>query len=147
MNKKSLSLLFTGAVISFGALCYYLLNMRSVVEDDKPKLPKNNKLSFDKCYIKELNMKVVPGTLKFIDVVAWFKGIYGLDKNVDTPFIAKAAEFKDIIFSTSVSKNAVLLGVYNEKLDKITHHLCIETDAIDEKTKEIMGIEPLVVLQ
>ena len=38
------------------------------------------------------------------------------------------------------------VGVYDEKTDEITKSLLIIADAFDEKTLEVLGNEPLVVL-
>lgn len=37
-------------------------------------------------------------------------------------------------------------GVYNEEADEITVSRYLEADEVDQKTKEVLGNEPLVVL-
>ncbi len=108
---------------------------------------KRSKSSFPKSLplLKQINRKKVDGTLVFEDIVGWFKSIDNIDKETDTPFIADANKFKDMLGPSS-SKKSILIGVYNKKNDVITHHLLLEADDIDKKTREILGGESLVVL-
>ena len=108
---------------------------------------KNKRSSFPKSLplIKQVDRRKVNGILVFEDIVGWFKTIDNLDKEVDTPFIADANKFKDVLGPSS-SKIPIVIGVYNEKEDEITHHLLLEADEIDDKTREVLGSEPLVVL-
>ena len=110
-----------------------------------------------------LEIKKIERTLSFADVVSWFKKL-SLDPHKDTPFVALADKFEEIFSSYFKTENTIvypqlpddtlkesnnkrlLLGVYDEKSDEITKALLVIADAFDEKTLEIMGNEPLVVL-
>lgn len=99
-------------------------------------------------FIRNLVKYVIRGILNFTaHVVGWFKKIYNLDQNKDVPFVADAEQFKEML-QTAPTKNVGLFqGVYDEELDEITHHQYLEADAVDAKTREVLGSEPLVVLQ
>ena len=113
--------------------------------------------------IHNLEIKKIEGTLSFSDVVGWFKKL-SLDSQKDTPFVALADKFEEMFTSYFKTENMIvypplpnvtfngpnnkrlLLGVYDEKTDEITKYLLIIADAFDEKTLEVLGNEPLVVL-
>lgn len=113
--------------------------------------------------ICNLNIKKVEGTLAFTDVVGWFKSL-SLNPQKDTPFVALADQFENMIGSYFKSDNVIvypplpddvfkeqnkkrlLLGVYNEEADELNKALLIIADDFDEKTLEVLGDEPLVVL-
>ena len=97
--------------------------------------------------------KTVDGILNFSDVLGYFKS-KNLIQGKDIPFIAQ----NDI--SGAFSKKAhnpfpgpktgyktIVLGVYNEKASTISHCQVLYVKELDEKTKEVLGNEDLVVLQ
>lgn len=110
-----------------------------------------------------LSIKQIEGTLSFGDVVGWFKAL-SLDKEKDTPFIALADKFEDMITSYFKSDNNIvypplpngiledkdkkrlLLGVYDEKAEEVSNALLLVADSFDAKTLEVLGEESLVVL-
>lgn len=98
-------------------------------------------------FVRNLVRYIVNGILNFAkNVVGWFKNIYNLDQNKDIPFIADASQFKEALKTAPVKNVGIFQGVYDEELDEITHNQYIEADALDEKTKQTMGGESLVVL-
>lgn len=98
--------------------------------------------------------KNVEGVLSFGDIVAWFKTITTLNKDEDTPFILKANDKEAVKEKFHFSLNAeltkgkqsILLGVFNQKENKITKSILVEADALDEKTVEVFGKESFVTL-
>lgn len=99
-------------------------------------------------FIRNLVRYIVRGILNFAQhVVGWFKKIYNLDQEVDTPFIADASQFKEMLRTAPTKNVGIFQGVYNEEADEITHNQYVEADSLDAKTREILGNEPLVVLQ
>lgn len=92
------------------------------------------------------NKKTVKGAVSFNDMVSWFKSIPNLDSKKHTPFIADAVKVADMFHYTPIDKKALLLGVYEKESDQIIHHLLIEMDSLDAKTIEILGKDPIVVL-
>ena len=98
-------------------------------------------------FIRNLVRVIIRGVFNFAkNVVAWFKNIYNLDKEVDTPFIADASKFKEALKTAPTKNVGIFQGVYNEETDEITHNQYLEADEIDDKTREVLGGEPLVVL-
>lgn len=98
-------------------------------------------------FIRNLIRYVVQGILNFAkDVVGWFKKIYNLDQEKDTPFIADASKFKDMLKTAPVKNVGIFQGVYDEEQDEIREHRYIDADAVDNKTKSVLGNDSLVVL-
>ena len=96
--------------------------------------------------IRNLVRVIIRGVFNFAkNVVAWFKNIY-LDKEVDIPFISDASMFKEALKTAPTKNVGIFQGVYNEETDEITHNQYLEADEIDAKTREVLGDEPLVVL-
>ena len=100
-----------------------------------------------------IETKTVDGILNFSDVLGYFKS-KNLIQGKDIPFIAQ----NDI--SGAFSKKThnpfpepkegyktIVLGVYNEKADTISHCQVLYVKELDDKTKEVLGKEDLVVLQ
>ena len=89
----------------------------------------------------------------FNDVVNWFRGIYYLDQERHVPFICDAKNdfihniLNDFIPYTSSKEKCLFMGVFDEKTEEIVEHLLLEADGFDEKLFEVLGGEPLVVLQ
>ena len=113
--------------------------------------------------MSNLSIKRIEGTLSFGDVVGWFKTL-SLDKKKDTPFVALADKFEDIMTSYFKSDNIIvypplpegiledqnkkrlLLGVYEEESEEVSNALLLVADSFDAKTLEVLGKESLVVL-
>ena len=110
----------------------------------------------------KLDRKSIDGTLSFEDIVSWFKGL-NLERGKDIPFICLADKFQDLIkekFNLNVEKtespfdtlNAndkkarLVLGVYNEKSNALSHLTLLESDQLDEKTLQVLGDESMVLL-
>lgn len=97
-------------------------------------------------YIVKLVRKVIDGILSFIEeVVDWFKSLR-LDPKKDTPFIADANKFKELLKTAPRKDVGIFQGVYNEETDEITANRYLEADEVDEQTKDVLGKESLVVL-
>lgn len=94
----------------------------------------------------DVSVKTIDGTINFADVVGWFKSLK-LDKEKDIPFVGNANAFKDMLQNFEQKKSvALFIGVFDEKSDKIIHSQIIEADDFDQKTREVLGSEDLVVL-
>lgn len=99
-------------------------------------------------YIKKLFVRIINGVINFFShVVGWFKNL-ALNQQEDIPFVinAKDPQFKAMLKNAPVKNVGVFEGVYNERTEEITHHEYLAADAIDSKTREVMGSESLVVL-
>lgn len=144
---KLVNLLLLGGATCCGALLYYIFRKSKETKDPSKKVLQCNRIyeSLNN-HTEDIEKKCIQGIFTLTDVVGWFKNIANLDQNVDTPFIAKATEFKELLCWVSTKKYALFMGVYNDSLDSLTHAIIIETDELDEKIKEILGNEPLVVL-
>ena len=97
-------------------------------------------------YIVNLVRKVVHGVLNFCrEVVDWVKSLR-LNPQEDTPFIANASEFKEMLKTAPKKDVGIFEGVYNEETDEITANRYLDADEVDQKTKNVLGNESLVVL-
>ena len=97
-------------------------------------------------YIVNLVRKVINGVLNFVkDVVKWFRRLNQKNKK-DTPFVADADKFKELLKTAPKKKVGIFEGVYNEDEDEITAHQYVDADSVDQQTKSVLGNEPLVVL-
>lgn len=63
-----------------------------------------------------------------------------------TPFIANASEFKEMLKTAPKKDVGIFEGVYNEETDEITANRYLDADEVDQKTKNVLGNESLVVL-
>lgn len=93
--------------------------------------------------------KIIKGVLNFaLEVVDYFRNLT-LDPRKQTPFIGKAnsPEFREMLKKTPVKDVGIFEGVYNDETDEIENMQIIEADSLDEKTKEVLGTESLVVLK
>ena len=86
--------------------------------------------------VKNLRVEKVD-KLSLADVVNYFKGL-SLKKDIDVPFVCITA---------AKGTKAYLLATYNESSGQVEHCTLLSPKAIDEKLKETMGSEQLVVLQ
>lgn len=99
-------------------------------------------------YIKTLFTKIINGCLNFFkNVIGWFKSLQ-LQQGRDVPFVANANQkaFKEMLKKAPVKNVGIFQGVYNEETNEITHNEYLEADELDEKTRQILGNEELVVL-
>lgn len=97
---------------------------------------------------KGFSVSTIEGENNFLDILAWFKS-KNLDSKRHTPFVANFLPIKDKIGDevTQLTKPcALLVGIYDEQEDTITAEV-FECDALDAKTREVLGSEKLVVLQ
>lgn len=97
---------------------------------------------------KGFAVSTIEGESNFPDILAWFRS-QNLDPKRHTPFIANFIPFKDKIGDevTQLTKPcALLVGIYDEQEGSITAEV-FECDALDAKTREVLGSEELVVLQ
>lgn len=97
-------------------------------------------------YIVNLVRRVIDGVLNFVkEVVNWFRRL-NLNPQKDTPFVADAKKFKELLKTAPRKKVGIFEGVYNEDEDEITAHQYVDADSVDQQTKDVMGNESLVVL-
>lgn len=128
-------------VVVLGVIIGILLSKKKTKELTLPeKVMKANIMGVD------VSVKKIDGTINFADVVGWFKSLK-LDKEKDIPFVGNANAFKDMLQNFEQKKSvALFIGVFDEKSDKIIHSQIIEADDFDQKTREVLGSEDLVVL-
>lgn len=97
-------------------------------------------------YIVNFVRKVIHGILNFArEVVDWFRTLR-LDPQEDTPFIADASKFKEMLKTAPKKDVGIFEGVYNEEEDEIVSCRYLDADDLDQKTKDTLGDESLVVL-
>lgn len=100
--------------------------------------------------VKALGKWIISGLVKVIsflkDVLGWFTG-QNLDPNKDTPFVVKADDEMRKMLNQAPKKNVgIFNGVYDKNTDMITYKAIDSEEGIDQKTKEVLGGEKLVVL-
>lgn len=100
----------------------------------------------------KIEVATVEGECHFTDCVAWFKNLK-LDKEKDTPFIADYAKVMGMTDALQLSQpvtkpRALMLGVYDEKTDIMSHIQIIQCDALDAKILDALSSaeDGLVVL-
>lgn len=97
-------------------------------------------------WIKNLVKRVINGIFDFLAYcVNWFKSLR-LNKEKHIPFVADAKAFKEMLKTAPTKNVGIFEGVFDETTDEIIHHQFIEADDVDEKTKETLGDEDLVIL-
>lgn len=112
-------------------------------------------------WLKNLVKRVIRGILNFTQhIVGWFRGLH-LNQSRHTPFLANAnkPEFKQLLAQAPKKDvgifagpqvedmNAqVFKGVYDIETDEIIHSELLGADQMDQKTKNVLGSEALVVL-
>lgn len=97
---------------------------------------------------KGFSVSTIEGESNFLDILAWFKS-KNLDPKRHTPFIADFILTKDMIGydATLLTKPcALLVGIYDEQDGNITAEI-FQCNALDAKTREVLGGEKFVVLQ
>jgi ribosomal protein L30/L7E len=97
-------------------------------------------------WIKKVFQYVINGIFNFLaHCVNWFKSLR-LDKNRHVPFVANGEQFKDMLKTAPKKNVGIFQGVFDEATDEIVENRFIEADALDSKTREVLGNEDLVVL-
>ncbi|MCR5076767.1 MAG: hypothetical protein K6A82_01865 [Prevotella sp.] len=90
--------------------------------------------------------KVINGVLNFYThVLQWYKRLK-LRQDRDIPFLMFGPTLKEMLKGAPKKDVGIFKAVYNEETETITHHEFVEADALDEKTREVLGDEELVVL-
>ncbi|MGL4804781.1 MAG: hypothetical protein ACRC26_00285 [Bacteroidales bacterium] len=97
-------------------------------------------------FLKEVWSEIIEGIVSFVHhVVGWFRELM-LDKKKHVPFIGKMDEFKSALKNAPVKNAGIFEGVYNEETDQIEHIRYLDADDLDTTTKQVLGDQPLVVL-
>lgn len=98
----------------------------------------------------EYSTSVVDDVLRMSDVVAYFKSL-SLNQDLHTPFLALELDVLQYIISKEDfhkdGYKTIVLGVYEETLDRLKYTRVVYCKDFDEKLKETMGEDKLVVLQ
>lgn len=96
--------------------------------------------------VRDFVHSVIDGMISFIECVTdYFRGLK-LRKGRDVPFIADKGKLADIIHQAPVKEIGIFEGTYNEDTDEIENARVIEADELDDRTKEILKDEKLVIL-
>lgn len=99
----------------------------------------------------KIEEETIDNELRFDDIYSYFK-IQSLQKEKHIPFIAsgECERINSMLhLSHSIEKKgyiSVFIGVYNEQNDTLVNAKLIYAKSIDEKTKNILGTNELVVL-
>ncbi len=94
------------------------------------------------------NVCVIAGKISFQEhVVDWFRNICYLDQERHVPFIADARKLNEIFQYNPKLLKCLFIGVYDEKTEQIIEHRILEAEDFDAETRNVLGDEPLVVLQ
>lgn len=162
--KITIIILVIAALVA--AIAFFLLG-RKKQEGKKAYKPGNSVFS-------QKNIIDKADKIVFTDVVAYFKGL-SLIKGQDTPFIAKAnaeelkptieaitkieeegtpskengepsLEENPVYTSKDFNDTTLFLGTLNEKNGEVENVKIIIAESFDEKTKDVLGNESLVVL-
>jgi len=133
----------TGIII--GALCaggiYYFYKRGHKIRTTASELAKKDLPSND-------IIELIDGELKLADIVAYLKGC-ALDQKKDIPFVAnaKAPEFKNFFDKEFESnKESILFGVFDKNIDGIRCAKVITAPSIDKQLKDMLGNEPMIIL-
>ena len=93
-----------------------------------------------------IDRKVINGILDFTkEVVGYFRNL-NLKLQVHVPFVANLDSFKQELKNAPVKKVGIFQGVFNEQTNEFEHINQVEADSLDQKTREVLGREELVVL-
>lgn len=97
-------------------------------------------------WFKNIVRKVINGVLEFAQqVVGYFRNL-NLKPQIHVPFMANLDSFKQELKNVPVKKVGIFQGVFNEQTNEFEHINQVEADSLDQKTKEVLGREELVVL-
>lgn len=98
-------------------------------------------------FIKNFIRRVINGILNFTRDILIKLRSWNLRQNTDVPFIADMNFFKKQLETAPVKDVGLFIGVYSKDTGEIRENPeVIEADSLDEKTRSVMGDEPLVVL-
>ena len=150
MSEHIELILGLGCIVVAGIIGIAIHARKKQTVNAQPQSSKDNDENFPRTipYVGKVQGDEVE-KLDFGNVVGWFKCIPNFNKEKHIPFIANAnsPEFKKIIdFGSTEKKYAIFIGVYDEDSEKIIKHHLILTDTVDSKTEQVLGNEPLVVL-
>ena len=143
MKNTILWIILSVVVLGLGYYTYTKKsNKKNILDIIKDKLQKSKaflapkNLTLDNC-----------DTLHLDDVVAYFRNMQ-LKPKIHSPFISKAKVLKGAIpESIILEEHSYIVGVYNEESDNIENAKIINAKNIDNKLREIIGDDILVVLQ
>ncbi|MCR5076768.1 MAG: hypothetical protein K6A82_01870 [Prevotella sp.] len=131
--KMNTGLFAAIAAIAAGSIFYFLKKNRkeSVID------------------LSSVAQETVDSVLQFDDVVGWFKGL-NLKEGEEMPFIAQSL---DSLFGKRAEGikakegyKTILLGVYTERTEVLSHSKILFVKDIDSQLKETLGKEKFVVL-
>ena len=110
-------------------------------------------------WIKNLVHRVIRGVLSFTNHILSTLRSLGLSKNKHTIFLMdglkpqikqmiQTAPVKNVgVYENAMECNVqVMEGVYDRETDEIIHAEVLGADMLDAQTKQILGNEPLVVI-
>jgi len=131
------------------ALCaviaFFLLKQKQKKQEGKKTYKTSSKI------FQQEDVVVEAETVVFTDVVVYFKNL-SLTKGRDIPFIAKAnsKELQEVVSvikkTEDFNDTTLLLGTLNEETNEVENVKIIIAKSFDDKTKEVLGNESLVVL-
>lgn len=102
-------------------------------------------------FLASVQEDAVEGTLRMDDIINYFKS-QQIIKGQDIPFLADGdcEEFRRMLHAPYPKKKegyqTFFIGVYNEKKDEIKFARLIHAREVEQKVKEVLGSEHLVVL-
>ena len=136
-------------ILVIAALCaviaFFLLKQKQKIQEGKKTYKPSSKI------FQQEDIVVKADIVVFTDVVAYFKNL-SLTKGRDIPFIAKAnsKELQEVVSvikkTEDFNDTTLLLGTLNEETNEFENVKIIIAKSFDDKTKEVLGNEPLVVL-
>lgn len=132
-------LIVIAVLVVVGVAAYFVLKKKGLIDKVANRIK-----------AKKVDVATVDGECRLDDCVSWLKAL-NLNKETDTPFIADYTKLKEklagTVFDPPVTKPcAIVLGVFNAKKDELTHVQVIQSDKFDDKVVEVLGTDPLVVL-
>ncbi len=136
-------------ILVIAALCaviaFFLLKQKQKKQEGKKTYKPSSKI------FQQEDVVVEAETVVFTDVVVYFKNL-SLTKGRDIPFIAKAnsKELQEVVSvikkTEDFNDTTLLLGTLNEETNEVENVKIIIAESFDEKTKDVLGNESLVVL-
>ena len=98
-------------------------------------------------FVVDFIIDIIEGVISFWnDVVDYFKKL-NLTRNANkNVFIADANKFRDILHGAPVVDAGIFGGVYNEETNEIENGRFVGGDALDEKTKSVIGEKGIAIL-
>ena len=97
-------------------------------------------------WFKNIVKKVINGMLDFAQQVVGYFINLSLKPQVHVPFVANMNSFKEKLKNAPVKSVGIFQGVFNQQTDEFEHINQVEADGLDQKTREVLGREELVVL-